>query len=121
MNAPRTWIPLILALFLGACASGQLTTQQTLFDTQARYNELGAVAARYVSLPLCEPIPLVRCADLSVVRAIQQADKEIYFVLQAAEAARGTLDEDQYRALAAAALSRLRIVIIESAVKETLQ
>ena len=108
-------------LALGSCTTANLTTQQTLFDTQTRYTELGAVAARYVSLPLCEPVPLVRCAEEGVVRAIQQADKEIYFVLQAAEAARGTLDEDQYRALAAAALSRLRIVIVESAVRETLQ
>ncbi len=108
----------ILALLLVACApSRDLTVEQSLFDTQSRYVELGAVAAAYVALPYCEPVPLVRCADESTVKAIQRADREVYNVLKAAEAARGTPDEAQYRALAVSALSRLRMVVVREALQ----
>ena len=110
-----------LALGLSGCLNPNLTVEQSLFDTQSRYTELGAVVVHYVQLPLCEPRPAVRCADESVVRALQRADSEVFNVLLAAEAARGNPDEAQYRALAASALSRLRVIIVESAVREVLQ
>ena len=113
----------VVAFGLSGCLGSNttLTIEQSLFDTQSRYTELGAVAVAYVQLPLCEPVPLVRCADQDVVGAIQRADREVYNVLKAATAARGTPDEAQYRALAVSALSRLRIVIVNNMVREVLQ
>ncbi len=128
MAYPNGWKPiyLILVLFLVGCADqANLTTQQSLFDTQTRYTKLGAVALHYVSLPLCLPPPLdltlQKCADENVVRVIQRVDREVFNVLLAAEAARGTLDEEMYRTLAASALKRLRLVIVKHAIEEAIK
>ncbi len=109
----RWWIPVALALFLGACATANLTPAQSLYDTQERYNQLGAIALHYILRPWCEPMVAEPCADEDVVRAIQKVDAEVYTVLMAAEAARGTVDIDTYRALAASALGRLRALLVQ--------
>ncbi len=103
-----------LVLFLGACTATLFTPAQSLYDTQARYTQLGAVALHYILRPLCEPMVLAEpCADEGVVRAIQKVDQEVFNVLLAAEAARGTVDADTYRQLAASALARLRALLVQ--------
>ena len=118
------WVVLMVTLGISSCIAGpNLTTQQSLFDTQTRYTTLGAVVLHYVSQPLCREVWTAAepCADEPVVRALQRVDGEVFNVLLAAEAARGTLDEEQYRALAASALRRLRAVIVQHAIKEVIR
>ena len=114
----------MVTLGISSCIAGpKLTTQQSLFDTQTRYTKLSAVVLHYVSQPLClaPAVIAVPCAEEKVVRVLQRVDGEVFNVLLAAEAARGTLDEEQYRALAASALWRLRAVIVQHAIKEAIQ
>lgn len=119
----RPWLAGLAMLLLAACASqGNLTTGQALFDIQTRYTNLAAVVLRYVQQPICLTEPsLVPCADPSVVEVLQHADHEAYQVLAAAEIARGTVDAETYRALALAAVSRLRSEIAAYAIREALQ
>ncbi len=106
-------------LALAACAPRQdLTPAQSLFDLQVRYTHLGAVVAQYVELPYCGPAVVVRCADETLVLALQAADQDVYALLLGA---RGATDTEVYLRLATVALSRLRVLVVEHAIREVTQ
>lgn len=122
---PGFYVMALAGLLLSCVVSQNLTPPQSLFDIQTRYTKIGAVVLHYVSLPSCSApesvITVAPCAEEEVVQALRWADQEIYTVLIAAEVARGTVDAEAYRKLAASALGRLRAVIAANLVREALQ
>jgi len=121
MTLTRAWlVPLIggIMLFVAACAATQnLTSKQALYAVEAQYASLGEAALVYIHLPLCTGAPLEPvCAELKVVRAIQQADAIFWVSANAAHSHLASANANEYLGATAEALTAMRALLVAHAI-----
>ena len=104
--------PLVLLLFLTACASGAETVSQKVYASQATFNAyLGAIAS-YARQPVCTPVVVIACADGDVVSKLRELVVASRLSLDAARGALGTTGAAQAAAALGASVRALTAYLV---------